>query len=45
MVSVELKQLSKSWSTVTSVDNLNLNIRDREFLVLLGPLAVEKVPL
>lgn len=37
MASVELKQLSKSWSTVTSVDNLNLNIRDREFLVLLGP--------
>ncbi|CCN46430.1 Maltodextrin import ATP-binding protein msmX [Vibrio nigripulchritudo MADA3029] len=37
MASVELKHLSKSWSSVVSVDQLNLSIEDREFLVLLGP--------
>ena len=37
MASITLKNLSKSWGSFIAVDNLNLEIFDKEFLVLLGP--------
>ena len=37
MASITLKDLSKSWGSFVAVDNLNLEIFDKEFLVLLGP--------
>jgi multiple sugar transport system ATP-binding protein len=37
-----LKNLSKSYGDVTAVRNLSLDIRDREFFVLLGPTGAGK---
>ena len=37
MAEIELRNISKKWGTFTGVDNLNLTIADKEFLVLLGP--------
>ncbi len=37
MVSVKLENLTKKFGKVIAVDNLNLNIRDGEFVALLGP--------
>lgn len=37
MSSVKLEQLFKRYGTVTAVRDLNLEIRDREFMVLVGP--------
>jgi multiple sugar transport system ATP-binding protein len=37
MAGVTLKNLSKSFKNVVAVDNMNLDIRDKEFLVLVGP--------
>ncbi|MEK9532219.1 MAG: ABC transporter ATP-binding protein [Alphaproteobacteria bacterium] len=37
MASITLKNLSKSWGSFVAVDDLNLEVFDREFLVLLGP--------
>ena len=37
MASVTLKNVTKRWGDVTGVDNQSLEVRDREFLVLLGP--------
>jgi len=37
MVSVKLENLTKKFGKVVAVDNLNLNIRDGEFVALLGP--------
>ncbi|ETX03121.1 MAG: ABC transporter ATP-binding protein [Candidatus Entotheonella factor] len=37
MASVSLKQITKRWGEVVGVDNQSLEIRDKEFLVLLGP--------
>ncbi|HET6382207.1 MAG TPA: sn-glycerol-3-phosphate ABC transporter ATP-binding protein UgpC [Armatimonadota bacterium] len=37
MASVTLKDLCKSFKEVVAVDNVNLEIRDKEFLVLVGP--------
>ena len=37
MASVTLKNLSKKWGPFIAVDNINLEIFDKEFLVLLGP--------
>ena len=37
MAEIELRNLSKRWGTFVGVDNFNLTIPDREFLVLLGP--------
>ena len=37
MASITLKNLSKNWGTFIAVDNINLEIFDKEFLVLLGP--------
>jgi multiple sugar transport system ATP-binding protein len=37
MAEIELQGVTKKWGTFTAVRNLDLLIRDREFLVLLGP--------
>lgn len=37
MASITLKNLSKRWGSFIGVHNFNLEIADREFLVLLGP--------
>ena len=37
MAEIKLVNLSKRWGGFVGVDNFNLTITDREFLVLLGP--------
>ena len=37
MAEVQLKNISKRWGSFIGVDNFDLTIPDREFLVLLGP--------
>jgi multiple sugar transport system ATP-binding protein len=37
MAEVRLKNITKRWGEFVAVDNQSLEIRDREFLVLLGP--------
>ncbi|HOP79607.1 MAG TPA: ATP-binding cassette domain-containing protein, partial [Armatimonadota bacterium] len=37
MAEVVLKNLTKTFKNVVAVNNMNLEIRDREFLVLVGP--------
>lgn len=37
MAEIQLRNLSKRWGTFVGVDNFNLTIQDKEFLVLLGP--------
>ncbi|MEL7030472.1 MAG: ABC transporter ATP-binding protein, partial [Pseudomonadota bacterium] len=37
MANVVLKKLQKKWGAVTAVRDLDLDVHDREFLVLLGP--------
>ncbi len=37
MAEIELRNLCKRWGNFIGVDNFNLTIADREFLVLLGP--------
>ena len=37
MASVTLENITKSWGSVTAVNNISLSVRDQEFLVLLGP--------
>jgi multiple sugar transport system ATP-binding protein len=37
MAGIELRNVSKRWGAFTGVDDFNLSIADREFLVLLGP--------
>jgi len=37
MASVALKDLTKTFKNVVAVDNMNLEIEDKEFLVLVGP--------
>ncbi len=37
MAEIELRDLCKQWGDFIGVDNVNLTIADREFLVLLGP--------
>ena len=37
MAEIRLQNLSKRWGSFVGVDNFNLTIADREFLVLLGP--------
>lgn len=37
MARIELKQIEKRWGNVTGVRDANIDIADREFLVLLGP--------
>ncbi len=37
MAEIQLKNISKRWGDFVGVDNFDLTIEDREFLVLLGP--------
>ena len=37
MAEIQLKNISKRWGSFVGVDNFDLTIADREFLVLLGP--------
>lgn len=37
MAEIQLRNISKLWGSFVAVDNFNLTIADREFLVLLGP--------
>ena len=37
MAKVVIKQLTKNFGKVVAVDNLNLEVKDKEFVVLLGP--------
>jgi len=37
MAGITLKNVSKRWGSFTGVENFNLEIADKEFLVLLGP--------
>ena len=37
MSQIELRNVSKRWGDFIGVDDFNLTIADREFLVLLGP--------
>jgi len=37
MAEIQLRNLSKRWGTFVGVDNFDLTITDKEFLVLLGP--------
>ena len=37
MAEIQLQNVSKRWGSFTGVDNFNLTIADKEFLVLLGP--------
>jgi len=37
MAEIQLKNLSKRWGSFVGVDNFDLTISDKEFLVLLGP--------
>ncbi|MEM4416994.1 MAG: ATP-binding cassette domain-containing protein, partial [Nitrososphaerota archaeon] len=37
MVSVRLENLTKYYRNLLAVDNVSLEIRDREFFILLGP--------
>ena len=37
MAEIQLRNISKRWGKFVGVENINLTIADREFLVLLGP--------
>jgi multiple sugar transport system ATP-binding protein len=37
MASISLKKISKAWGPVIGVDAIDLEIRDKEFMVFLGP--------
>ena len=37
MAEVQLEHVTKRWGAFVGVDDVNLTIADREFLVLLGP--------
>ncbi|HBM68754.1 MAG TPA: ABC transporter ATP-binding protein, partial [Rhodobacteraceae bacterium] len=37
MAEIQLRNLSKRWGNFVAVDDFNLTIADKEFLVLLGP--------
>jgi multiple sugar transport system ATP-binding protein len=37
MAEIKLRGISKSWGSFVGVDNIDLDIRDKEFMVFLGP--------
>ena len=37
MASISLKKVTKGWGSVVGVDAIDLEIKDKEFLVLVGP--------
>jgi len=42
MVDVKLKSLTKTFGDITAIDNMNLEIKDKEFFILLGPTGAGK---
>jgi len=42
MANVKLVSLTKTFGSITAVDNMNLEIRDKEFFILLGPTGAGK---
>ena len=42
MAEVKLNSLTKTFGDVTAVDNMNLEIKDKEFFILLGPTGAGK---
>ncbi len=42
MVDVKLKSLTKTFGDITAVDNMNLEVKDKEFFILLGPTGAGK---
>ncbi|WP_204338121.1 ATP-binding cassette domain-containing protein, partial [Proteus mirabilis] len=45
MVDVELSSVGKSWGAVQVIRNLDIHVKDEEFLVLLGPSGCGKTTL
>jgi len=45
MANVILKNLTKKFKEVIAVDNVNIEIRDKEFAVLVGPSGCGKTQL
>lgn len=45
MVKIELKNVSKSYRKFKALDNINLEIRDKEYLIILGPTGAGKTTL
>ena len=43
MAQIELKNITKEWGGFIGVNNLNLKINDKEFIVLLGPQVVGRL--
>jgi multiple sugar transport system ATP-binding protein len=37
LAEIKLRYVSKSWGSVVGVDAVDLDIRDKEFMVFLGP--------
>ena len=37
MAEIDIRSLTKQWGSIKGVDNIDLHIRDEEFIVLLGP--------
>ena len=37
MASISLKKVTKAWGSVVGVDGIDLEIKDKEFIVFLGP--------
>jgi len=42
MASIKLTSLTKKFGDITAVDNMNLEIKDKEFFILLGPTGAGK---
>ena len=42
MANVKLVSLTKTFGSITAVDNMSLEIRDKEFFILLGPTGAGK---
>ncbi len=42
MVEVKLKSLTKTFGPITAVDNIDIEIKDQEFFILLGPTGAGK---
>jgi multiple sugar transport system ATP-binding protein len=42
MVNIKLNSVAKKFGNITAVDNMNLEIKDKEFFILLGPTGAGK---
>ena len=43
-MSLHIQQVTKTFSKTQALKEINLDIRDSEFVAILGPSAVEKLP-